>query len=210
MKLEELLGSELYAQVKAKIDEKNASEPDKLKHVRYVDLSEGEYVGKGKYDTEMERLNNIISGKDTELTSANDLIAQLKKDIKGNEDMQGKITAYEGQVKDLQKQLEETNLNAAIKVALMSEKPVDVEYLTFKLHEKMAADNAKIELDDNGNIKGWDRMLESLKAQCPSMFNADQQKKIEEKKLPNDPNTEGKSDPKSLEDALRMAYESDE
>ena len=106
MKLEELLGSELYAQVKAKIDEKNASEPDKLKHVRYADLSEGEYVGKGKYDTEMERLNNIISGKDTELTSANDLIAQLKKDSKGNEDMQGKITAYEGQVKDLQKQLD--------------------------------------------------------------------------------------------------------
>lgn len=210
MKLEELLGSELYAQVKAKIDEKNASEPDKLKHVRYADLSEGEYVGKGKYDTEMERLNNIISGKDTELTSANDLIAQLKKDSKGNEDMQGKITAYEGQVKDLQKQLEETKLNAAIKVALMSEKPVDVEYLTFKLHEKMAADNAKIELDDNGNIKGWDRMLESLKTQCPSMFNADQQKKIEEKKLPNDPNTERKSDPKSLEDALRMTYESDE
>lgn len=129
MKLEELLGSELYAQVKAKIDEKNASEPDKLKHVRYADLSEGEYVGKGKYDTEMERLNSIISGKDTELTSANDLIAQLKKDSKGNEDMQGKITAYEGQVKDLQKQLEETKLNAAIKVALMSEKPVDVEYL---------------------------------------------------------------------------------
>lgn len=210
MKLEELLGSELYAQVKAKIDEKNASEPDKLKHVRYADLSEGEYVGKGKYDTEMERLNSIISGKDTELTSANDLIAQLKKDSKGNEDMQGKITAYEGQVKDLQKQLEETRLNAAIKVALMSEKPVDVEYLTFKLHEKMAADNAKIELDDSGNIKGWDRMLESLKTQCPSMFNADQQKKIEEKKLPNDPNTERKSDPKSLEDALRMTYESDE
>lgn len=210
MKLEELLGSELYAQVKAKIDEKNASEPDKLKHVRYADLSEGEYVGKGKYDTEMERLNSIISGKDTELTSANDLIAQLKKDSKGNEDMQGKITAYEGQVKDLQNQLEETKLNAAIKVALMSEKPVDVEYLTFKLHEKMAADNAKIELDDSGNIKGWDRMLESLKTQCPSMFNADQQKKIEEKKLPNDPNTERKSDPKSLEDALRMTYESDE
>lgn len=53
-------------------------------------------------------------------------------------------------------------------------------------------------------------MLESLKTQCPSMFNADQQKKIEEKKLPNDPNTERKSDPKSLEDALRMTYESDE
>lgn len=49
MKLEELLGADLYAQVKAKLDEVNANEPDKLKHVRYADLSEGEYVGKGKY-----------------------------------------------------------------------------------------------------------------------------------------------------------------
>ena len=49
MKLEELLGADLYAQVKAKLDEVNANEPDKLKHARYADLSEGEYVGKGKY-----------------------------------------------------------------------------------------------------------------------------------------------------------------
>ena len=51
MKLEELLGADLYAQVKAKLDEVNANEPDKLKHIRYADLSEGEYVSKGKYDT---------------------------------------------------------------------------------------------------------------------------------------------------------------
>lgn len=36
MKLEELLGADLYAQVKAKLDEANAKEPDKLKHVRYL------------------------------------------------------------------------------------------------------------------------------------------------------------------------------
>lgn len=40
MKLEELLGSELFEKVKAKLDEVNANEPDKLKHVRYADLSE--------------------------------------------------------------------------------------------------------------------------------------------------------------------------
>ena len=137
MKLEELLGEELYNQVAAKIDEKNAREPDKLKHIRYADLSEGEYVGKGKYDSEIEKLNSIISGKDTELTTANDLIADLKKGTKGNEELQGKITAYEGQVADLQKQLQETKVKAAIKIALLSEKAVDVDYLTYKLNEKL-------------------------------------------------------------------------
>lgn len=46
MKLEELLGADLYAQVKSKLDKVNANEPDKLKHVIYADLSEGEYGGK--------------------------------------------------------------------------------------------------------------------------------------------------------------------
>ena len=48
MKLEELLEKELYAQVKAAIDAANAKEPDKLKHIRYADLSEGNYISKEK------------------------------------------------------------------------------------------------------------------------------------------------------------------
>ena len=86
MELEDLLGKELYAQVQAKLDEVNAKEPDKLKHVRYADLSEGEYVGKGKYESEVEKLNNLIAGKDAELTTANGLIADLKKATKGKKD----------------------------------------------------------------------------------------------------------------------------
>ena len=50
MKLEELLGAELYAQVQAKLDEVNKDQTDKLKHVRFADLSEGEYVGRAKHE----------------------------------------------------------------------------------------------------------------------------------------------------------------
>ncbi len=164
MKLEELLGTELYAQVKAKIDEANKDEADKLKHIRYADLSEGEYVGKGKHDA----LQAKFDLQSQELTSANDLIAQLKKDSKGNEDMQGKITAYEGQVTDLQNQLAETKLNSAIKIALLEAKAGDVDYLTFKLKEK----GEKLELDDSDHIKGWDDKLKGLQTQFPNMFEA--------------------------------------
>ena len=207
MKLEELLGTELYAQVKTKIDEKNANEPDKLKHIRYADLSEGGYVDKIKHESEIKRLEDIVTGKETELTTANDLIEELKKGTKGDEELQGKISTYETQVTDLQKQLADTKIASAIKIALLSENPVDADYLAFKLHEKMAADNTEIELDENDHIKGWDKMLEGLKTQCPTMFKAEGEKRIEEKKLPNEPNADGESDPKSLEDALRMAYE---
>ena len=170
MKLEELLGADLYAQVKAKLDEVNSKEPDKLKHVRYADLSEGEYVGKGKYESEIEKLNNMIAGKDAELTTANGLIAELKKGTKGNEELQSKITGYESQVADLQAQLRDTKIKSAIKVALMAEKAVDVDYLTYKLNEKLKEKGETLELDENDNIKGGNDKLSGLKTQFPKMF----------------------------------------
>jgi len=44
MELKELLGEELFAQVDAKVQEHNSGIQDKKKHVRYADLSEGNYV----------------------------------------------------------------------------------------------------------------------------------------------------------------------
>ena len=185
MKLEELLGAELYAQVQAKLDEVNGKEPDKLKHVRYADLSEGDYVAKGKYDA----LQVKYDGQTQELTSANDLITQLKKGTKGNEELQGKISAYETQVTDLQDQLTETKMKAAIKVALLSEKAVDVDYLTFKLNEKLKEKGETLELDDNDNIKGWADKLSGLKTQFPNMFETSaaggDKKIIDPNKLPD-------------------------
>lgn len=166
MKLEELLGAELYAQVQAKLDEVNGKEPDKLKHVRYADLSEGEYVNKGKHDA----LQTKYDSQTQELTAANDLIAQLKKDTKGNEELQGKITAYEAENAKLQEELAETKLKSAIKVALLSEKAVDVDYLTFKLNESLKEKGESLELDENDNIKGWNARLETLKTSFPTMF----------------------------------------
>lgn len=166
MKLEELLGADLYAQVQAKLDEVNGKEPDKLKHIRYADLSEGEYVSKAKHDA----LEQQLQGKITELTGANDLIAQLKKASEGNEDLQTKITTYEAENTKLQEQLEETKLKSAIKVALLQEKAVDVDYLTFKLNEKLKEKGETLELDENDNIKGWETQLTGLKTQFPTMF----------------------------------------
>lgn len=212
MKLEELLGADLYAQVKAKLDETNAKEPDKLKHVRYADLSEGEYVSKGKYDSEIEKLNNLLSGKDTELTTANNLIADLKKGTKGNEELQGKITGYETQVADLQKQLQETKIKSAIKVALLSEKAVDVDYLTFKLNEKLKEKGETLELDENDNIKGWADKLSGLKTQFPTMFESgskggDGYKPLGDGKIPGTEGDRGRTDPKDLAEALQQQFE---
>lgn len=148
------------------INAHNGNEANKENQIKIGNLGGGEYVGKGKYDA----LNDLLAGKQTELDTANSLIAELKKGTKGNEDLQGKITGYETQVAQLQAQLQATKIKSAVKVALLSAKAVDVDYLAFKIEEKMKAEGKKLELDENENIKGWDDILSGLKTQLPNQF----------------------------------------
>ena len=160
--LKKLLGDDLYSQLETKINEYNSTKTDKEKQIKLADIGSGNYVEKNEY----EALNGQLNGKQTELETANALIEDLKKGNKSNEDLQSKISEYEEQVADLRTQLEETKLKSAVKVALMSENAVDVDYLTFKLNESGEA----IELDENGNIKGWQDKISNLKTKFPKMF----------------------------------------
>ena len=202
--LKEILGEELFNQFKEKIDTFNGNEANKDKQIKLANLATGEYVGKGKFDA----LNELLTGKQTELDTANGLIAELKKGAKGNEEMQGKITQYESTVAELQAQLQETKIKSAIKVALLSEKAVDVDYLTYKLNEKLKEKGENLELDENDNIKGWDEKLSGLKTQFPTMFESATAggKKVMENKLPSG-NEDRKAEPKNLAEALQMQYE---
>jgi hypothetical protein len=200
--LKEILGDELFKQFETAVNAWNGNEANKDKIVKLANLSGGEYVGKGKFDALQEQL----TGKQTELDKANGLIAELQKATKGNEGLQEKITAYEAEKSQLQAELAETKMKAAIKFALLSEKAVDVDYLTFKLNEKMKENGETLELDENDNIKGWDDKLSGLKTQFPAMFETGQKKVVEPNKLPGG-NHDNNTEPKSLEDALRMQYE---
>lgn len=177
--LKEVLGDELYEKFETAVNAYNGNEANKDKQIKLANLTGGEYVGKGKYDA----LQALLDGKTNELTTATDLITDLKKGNKGNEELQGKISTYETQVTDLQKQLEETKLKSAIKVALLSEKVTDVDYLTFKLESKLKEENKTLELDENGNIKGWNDYVSSLKTQFPTQFETSNSRKFEEHKL---------------------------
>ena len=53
---------------------------------------------------------------------------------------------------------------------MLSEKAGDVDYLTFKLNEKLKEKGETLQLDENENIKGWDDKLSGLKTQFPTMF----------------------------------------
>ena len=173
--LKDILGEELYNTVAEKINAYNGNEDNKDKQIKIGNLASGEYVGKGKYDA----LEALMGNKDKEIANANNLIAELKKSTKNDEEAQQKISNYDAQVKALQEELEKTKIDNAIKIALLEAHVNDIDYVTYKLHEK----DEKIELDDNGKIKGWDDMLAGLKTQLPAQFENSNTKKIEEKKL---------------------------
>lgn len=197
MKLEELLEKELYAQVKAEIDAVNAKEPDKLKHVRYADLSEGNYISKEKYDALETDKGSVAE----QLKAAQDLIAELKKNTGGDEKLQGKITEYETAISTLQNQLKEEKLESAVKIALLEAECKDVDYITFKLKEK-----GELSLDDAGKVKGMEDKLAALKTQFPDQFASAGTKKVEENRLPESAGGQT-AEPKDLAEALKMQYE---
>lgn len=163
MKLEELL-KDAPDVLKAVIDaiaKVNEGETDKLKHVRFADLSEGGYVSKDKYTS----LETDLSGKTSELEKANGLIEELKKTSGKDEESQQKITAYEQEIETLKAENATLKTDNALKFALAAAGAVDVDYLVFKAKEK-----GEVKLDEDGKIKGEDDLITGLKTQHPAMF----------------------------------------
>lgn len=130
------------------------------------------------------------------------LIEQMKKDNAGNADLQAKIKQYETTIQEQAAQLAQQAADNALRIALMEAKAEDVDYLTFKIKEK-----GKVELDENGKVKGIDDTIAALKTQFPKQFTVEAKKKIDENKLP-DGDDGHETEPQTLADALKSVYES--
>lgn len=199
--LKELFGdsSLSYDDFVKAINAHNGNEANKDKLIKLANLGTGEYVSRAKHDA----LQALLDGKTTELDTANGLISELQKGTKGNEELQGKITAYETQVSKLQDQLKQTQVDAELKVAMLAAgaKADDIDYLTFKLNSK----GEKLEVGEDGHIKGIDEMITGLKTQFPNQFESANKTIIEENRLPGSENRD--TEPQSLADALKMQYE---
>ena len=161
--LKAILSEQLYRELETALNAHNGNEANKDKQIKLANLAGGEYVGKGKYDA----LNELLKGKETELSAANDLIAGFKKSEKGNEDLQSKITAYETQNAQLQEQLKQKTIDSECKVALLAAgvKSDDIDYVMFKLQA-----NGALELDENSKVKGLEDKINTLKTQLPKQF----------------------------------------
>lgn len=152
-------------------------------------------------DIRYGKLKTDHDSKLAELTEANNLIAELKKNNKGNEGLQQKVTDYEGKIAQLQAENEQIKIESAVKVELLASKALDVDYLMFKLKEKGA-----LELDEQGKIKGMEDKIAALKTQFPTQFESAGGRKYEEHKLPD--NQDGGEKIITKEEFNKMGYNS--
>lgn len=205
MKLEELMDEELYKQVKAAIDAVNEKEPDKLKHVRFADLSEGAYISRDKYAA----LETDKSSMSEQLKKAQELIEELKKGTGEDGALQGKIGEYEGTIAALEAENEKLKIEGALKVALLDAgaKASDIDYLMFKSQ----VDGKELKIGEDGKIKGQDELITGLKTQYPVNFSSGQQRRYQEHRIDlGDDAGDGGTAPKNLAEALKMQFENKE
>lgn len=170
MELRELLGDELFSQVDAKIQEHNSGIEDKVQQVRFVDLSEGGYVSKERY----QELNTKIGGLETQLKDANSTIKSYKDmDIEGiKQSAADWEEKYNTETQKLNKQIEDDRKKFA------AERFMDSQKIKSPLSRKAILQDflAKgLEFKD-GAFVGADEYMRTVKEKYPDEFEQEEGK----------------------------------
>lgn len=149
------------------------------------------------------KLKDEHAAQGAQLKEALALIEDMKKDTKGQEDLQKKIADSQARMAQLEKENQELRAESGMDRLLIAAgaKQSDLDYLKFQWRKK-----GEIAFDDKGEIKGGEDAVAALKTQCPAQFEGGGGRKYEERKLP-DPQDGRGEEPHDLADALRMKYE---
>lgn len=157
-------------------------------------------------DTRYGKLKTDHETTTQQLTEAQKLIEQMKKDAGDNSALQTKITDYEGKMAELTAENEKLKVEGALKVALLDAgaKASDLDYLMFKA----GSGSRELTVGEDGKLKGQDDLISGLKTQFPGNFDAPGKKEVEEHKLDKPGESAGGStEPKNLAEALQQKYE---
>lgn len=179
--LEEVLGSDLYAQVETKL--KAHANDFKL-----ANLADGQYVSKAKYDADLQ-------AKDTRITELTD---QVKKfdgvDIKK---LQSEVTDWE---KKYNEDIEKARIASAVQLAVAKSGTRSDKALIGML------DMSKVSINDKGEVTGLDDQIAAIRKDNAFLFEADPEPK-KDVDLGGDHTGHGKDKIETLEDAVADYYD---
>ena len=116
-----------------------------------------------KLDERYAKLKQQKEDVDTQLETANTTIEDLKNSNKSNEDLQTKVTEYEGQIETLKEQSADIQKQSAIELSLVKNGARNPKAV------KALLDVEKVELTDEG-IKGLEEQLGALKESDAYLF----------------------------------------
>lgn len=121
-------------------------------------------------DERYSKLKGQKEDLEQQLATANSTITDLKKATKGNEDLQQKLTDYESKIQMLQNESEtkvrNLTLDYAIEKLLTTNNAKHVELL------KAQFDRDKLEVAEDGVIKGLDDQFKTIKESYSDLFQA--------------------------------------
>ena len=122
-------------------------------------------TGEENLDIRYNKLKTDFDNLTTKNGETEKLVAEMKKNAEGNENLKQQIADYEKQVADLNAKYAQSQLDAEIKIELMAAKAKDNDYMAFKLREK-----GDLELGEDGKIKGIADKIAGLKTTYPDHF----------------------------------------
>lgn len=123
-------------------------------------------------DVRYPKLKGEFDTVSNQYGEAQKLIGDLQKATKDQQNAQKQIGDFQQQMAQMQERMKQTEIDAAVRIGLLKERTTDDKYMAFKLNEKLRESGETLELDDNGEVKGWKEKLEGLKTQFPTFFEA--------------------------------------
>ena len=162
--LKQILGDDLYSQVESKVNSYNSDEKNKNNQVKIVNLSEGNYVGKDKFEA-----------KETEITDLKQQLDNANKQIDDFKEMD--IDSIKKTADDYKQKFEQAQKEADTKIKEMQYDSDLTEYMkTLKINDEVHAENLKKMIKEknlpfeNGKLIGGDDVVNMYKEKYPSVF----------------------------------------
>lgn len=162
--LKQILGDDLYSQVESKVNSYNSDEKNKNNQVKIVNLSEGNYVGKDKFDA-----------KETEIADLKQQLNDANKQIEDFKEMD--IDSIKKTADDYKQKFEQAQKDSEAKINEIKYDTYLSDYIkSLEMTDEVHAENLKKQIKEkelkfeDGKLLGGDDFVKSYKEKHPNAF----------------------------------------
>lgn len=134
-------------------------EIDKQKVIDAIDESKSGMVPRSRLNDKNAEIDELKA----EITNRDEQIAKLQDSVKDDSELQKELDEVKNQNAEWQTKYQESQLNNAVKLAVAKDANDADDILAF-------INKDELELQDDGNVKGLDKAIESLKESKPYLF----------------------------------------